>query len=527
MAQVLQYLLRFGFLVCLPLRLPAEPRFFIDDPLWALPPPAPILGPNPVSLNALYDFVRQSANPDPRPPVRSGAINTLGEVPDSLWFTNRHARRRMSLEELRRGPGNTSRPVPPYIVVQAKFEGISPGFEIEDARGRRFLAKADPLSNPEMASAADVIASKFFYALGYNTPENYIVTIERAQLKPGPRATVAGAGKRRRPMTEKDLDEILERVPRLPNNAFRMMASLFVPGQPIGPFRYEGTRSDDPNDIVPHEQRRDLRGLHVLCAWLNHTDSRSANTLDTVVEERGVRVIRHYLIDFGAALGSDTDMPKDARFGYEYIIPKPRVVLKKMWTFGLLVEPWERAVHPNDIHVGRFEAQVFDPEKWVPNYPNPAFLSRGAEDEYWAAKLVMSFTDEEIRAIVATGQYSSGSSLNYVARTLSARRDKIGRTYFRKVLALDGFRVAAGTLAFDDLAVQHGFLPPRRYTVEWSRFDNATGVHYLLPGATSFEVPAVDAPYLAARIHAVGDPRRSVTVYLRRGREVVGIERSF
>jgi len=66
----------------------------------------------------------------------------------------------------------------------------------------------------------------------------------------------------------------------------------------VGPFRYEGTRSDDPNDIVPHEARRDLRGLFVFCAWLNHTDAKAANSLNALVQEDGVTFIRHYLIDF-------------------------------------------------------------------------------------------------------------------------------------------------------------------------------------------------------------------------------------
>lgn len=527
MAQVQQRLLRLCLLAGSLTALAAEPRYFPDDPLWKMPPPVPIRGPSLVKLNDLYDFVRQTSRPDPRRPVMAGAVNTLGGVPDSLWFTNRHATRRLSLEELQRGPGNGAGPIPPYIVFAAKTEGISQGFQIQDSRGRRYLAKPDPESNPEMASAADVIGSKFFYALGYNTPQNYIVNIQRAQLKVGEGATVAGAGNRRRAMTEKDLDIILDRVPRRRDGSFRMVASLFLPGRPIGPFRYEGTRSDDPNDLVRHENRRDLRGLHVLCAWLNHTDSKSGNTLDTEVEENKIRVIKHHLIDFGAMLGSDSDMPKDARFGYEYTIPKTSTALKKMWTFGLIVEPWERAVHTDDRAVGRFEALVFDPEKWVPNYPNPAFLSRGPEDEYWAAKLVMSFTDEDIRAIVATGQYSRRASAEYIAKTLIARRDKIGRTYLQKVLALDNFRVNAGRLEFDDLAVKHGYVPERAYQVEWSRFDNNTQVHYLLPAAKDFTLPAGQSQYVAAKIAVPGDARRTVTVFVRDGRQVVGIDRTW
>ena len=42
------------------------------------------------------------------------------------------------------------------------------------------------------------------------------------------------------------------------------MTSLSVSGRIIGPFRYEFVRSDDPNDIVPHDRHRDPRGLEVL-----------------------------------------------------------------------------------------------------------------------------------------------------------------------------------------------------------------------------------------------------------------------
>jgi len=48
--------------------------------------------------------------------------------------------------------------------------------------------------------------------------------------------------------------------------------------------------------------------------------------------------------------------------------------------------------------------------------------------------------------------------------TLAARREKIGRTYFSKVLALDDFRVNNGELLFDDLAVKYKYASARNTT---------------------------------------------------------------
>jgi hypothetical protein len=44
------------------------------------------------------------------------------------------------------------------------------------------MLKLDPPHYPELCSSADVIGSKFFYALGYNTPENCIVFFRRENL---------------------------------------------------------------------------------------------------------------------------------------------------------------------------------------------------------------------------------------------------------------------------------------------------------------------------------------------------------
>ena len=89
-----------------------------------------------------------------------------------------------------------------------------------------------------------------------------------------------------------------------PDGTYRAVAARQLSGRVIGPFKYFGTRNDDPNDIVPHEDRRELRALKVFGAWTNLTDMKAGNTLDTVVTENGRGVVRHYLQDVGSTFGT-------------------------------------------------------------------------------------------------------------------------------------------------------------------------------------------------------------------------------
>jgi hypothetical protein len=502
-------------------------HFYPDDPIRVEPSPLPVHNPKPQDIDDFADFLVQSVRPNPRPPTPSLAVNTLGEVPDSLWYINRHASHRMSIAELQRGPGSDRAPVPPFVVAGAKTQGITPGFRMRDSKGRLYFVKPDPQSNPEMATAADVIGSKFFYALGYFTPENYIVEMRPEDLSISEQAMITGASGKPRHMQKRDLDEIFERVPRTRRGAYRFMASLKVDGQSMGPFRYEGTRSDDPNDIIPHERRRDLRGLSVFCAWLNHTDAKGGNSLDTLIEQDGIPVIRHHLIDFGAILGSDSDMPKNPRFGHEFIIPPGHTVGTAIVAFGLDVKPWETARFPHIPAVGNIEAATFVPEQWHSNYPNPAFLSAQPGDRFWAAKQIMAFTEQDIRALVETGQFSDPQAVDYLTRVLVERRDKIGRAYLSKGLALDGFKVQNGRLQFEDLAAKYGVAARRARQIAWSRYDNETGRSQPLTGASDFTLPrARTGEYYRASISSGGD---RIDLYVRAaasGFEVVGIQRS-
>jgi hypothetical protein len=326
-------------------------------------------------------------------------------------------------------------------------------------------------------------------------------------------------------MTIGDVDDILRKI-SAGAGKFRATASLFIGGEIIGPFRYYGTRLDDPNDIYPHEHRRDLRGLSVFCAWLGHDDSRSINTLDTVVEEQERKFIRHQLIDFGSILGSASTKANSARSGHDYLFGWGPAA-KEFFSLGFYLPYWAKTTFPDFPSVGRFEHQAFDPLRYRPEYPNPAFLNALPEDQYWGAKKVMAFTDEQIRAIVKTGQYSDLGAESWVIECLINRRDKIGKVYLNQVLAVDNFNVTGDELGFEDLAVRFKFAAPRTYSTKWFAYDNKANTRQPMP-SPGFKFPSVTSGYYGVEIAATGT-KAVTTVYFRhtpQGRELVGIDRA-
>jgi hypothetical protein len=516
--------------------LPAQ-RFLPDDPLDKEPEPLSAGKLARRKINDQYDFISHTfALPGeksrPVNPIRAQAVNTLGEPLDGAWFTKRHYYKRMTAEELRRGPGGITPPAAgTWTVISAKSDGITPGFTILDVNKRTFFIKFDPPGYAEMATGAEMVAIRFYHALGYHVADTYLVRLERTQLQLAKDVRFTDTKGRTRLMMDKDLDRLLAQAESGKDGRYRAIASLALQGRNIGPFRYFGVRADDPNDTVPHEHRRDVRALGVFGAWLDHDDSRSINTFDGLVEENGRTFVRHYVLDFGSTLGSASTKPNSPRSGGEYLFDWKPVGLQ-FATFGMYVPKWARTKYPDYRSIGPYEAKEFDPEEWVPEYPNPAFLNRLPDDEFWAAKHVMAFTDDDVRAIVETAEYSDKAAKEYLVQTIIARRDKVGRAMLPKVLPLDRFRVENGHLLFDDLIQAHDFGKPAPLEIAWSRFDNESEKKTSLADARGAALPAEALQpgplrYYAADVTTPGSSK-SITVYVRTGgadHKVVGIDR--
>jgi hypothetical protein len=454
-------------------------RFYPDDPLWhdddmrTIPPPAPH------DLSKSYEFIANTFGETARSFGPALNVNTLGEVPDSSWFINRIGKRDMTIDDVLRGPNTIDGPAPGTWQVTGRPDaGITPKFTIRDARGDTYMIKLDPASNPELPSSVELIATKLFHAIGYYVPQDFIVRFTLDRLTVAPDALARNATGDRVPIEMADVERWLRKTPRRADGSIRALASLYVPGTVVGQFMYTGRRSDDANDLFPHERRRELRGMRVFGAWLNHDDARSINSIDTYVEEDGHRYIRHYMQDFGSVLGSGSTSAQQPRGGYEYLV-EPNKVGKGLAGLGFYKRDWMSAKWPKDPSIGNIEADVFNPATWKTEYPNPAFNQLDGADAFWAASIMSKFTDRMIRGIVEAALLSNSDAAAYLADVIIKRRDKTVRWGITATNPVDRFAIRDGAtpeLAFDNAAVRLNLVEPgARHVVRWAPFDNGTG----------------------------------------------------
>lgn len=521
----------------------AGTKFYRDDPIWQDPETQDASGVKRIRSSQQFDFLENTfGDAGDRADIRAMNVNTVDEVPDSSWFVNRIGREPWTVERVARGADTGTGPASgAWTVTEAKAEGITPGVTIKDSRGDTYFVKFDPPSNPEMATGAEVISTKFFYAFGYHGPQNYLATLNPADLTIAPGTLITDQDFKERPMNSRDIAELLKKAAKNADGTYRVVASLLIPGTPVGKFRYHGTRPDDPNDIHPHEHRRELRGMLPIAAWLNHDDSRSINTHDVLLKEGGRAVVRHYLLDFGSTLGSGSTQAQTARAGNEHIW-EARPTFLTMATFGLYVRPWMRVKYPDLPAIGRFESDFFSPENWKPEYPNPAFRNARPDDTFWGARIVSRFSDDAIKAVVETAKYSDPEATRYMTQTLIARRNKVVQRWLNATNpVVNPTLSASGALTFDNAAEQAGVAQPaEHYTLAWSRFDNVLGTHAPLGTDQTVTTTAGQAPadlltsseYVAVTIRAfrADHPawQQPLVVYFRRAGEgwsLVGLER--
>lgn len=543
----------------------SEPRFPLREAMQVDPDDQPF-GPIPKEYVSpfAWDAADQSLfRPVARflavdPPTAALNVNALDEVPDSSWFVNRLGRVPMTPQQLVQGPCqkiglNPNGPEGSWIIDQGKDNGFNPGFRVNIPGVGKFMLKADDPAEPERATGATAIATRIYHALGYYAPCDSVVYFRPSLLRLKPGLTVTNNQGVTSAFDRPRLDLMLSRASQR-NGLIRMVASEWLPGKTLGPYKYSGLRADDPNDIIPHQNRRELRGARLVAAWLNHFDAREQNTMDVFMGDgqpsSGRGYVRHYIMDLGDCFGSVWSSDEiSRRLGKSYLLDFSHLG-EDFVLLGTRLRPWERARRLGGIF-NYFSVQDFDPEAWRAEYPNPAFSRMTEADGAWMARLLAHFTDDLVKAAVSAGAYSKPDS-RYLTETLIARRDAILRRYLSRLSPISDLRMEGDRLCGVDLARHRRLIPDegqsyRAYSFRGSatrgtQFGKATRMDLAAREGGGFCVPlgsgaqgpslgkAQDQGYVILAI-SNGYSRDPIWVHLYdlgspRGYRLVGIERN-
>ena len=365
-------------------------RFFPDDPIWREPMTQDVKNAVRYEPDLAYQTIENLfwRPGDKVLGQRAKNVNTVDEVPDGPYFVNRAGRMTLTPAIVARAANTSNGPAPgKWTVVSAKSDGVTPGFTIRDSANQLWFVKFDPPGWRAMATGSEIVAAKLFWAAGYHTAEYHIAQLVPSNLVIGKDTRITPPGEMPRPMNQGDIMWLLGRADRDPDGSYRVILSKATPGRPVGRIKFHGTRADDPNDVIPHEHRRELRGYFVFAAWLNHVDAKGINSLSTLVTENGRSFIRHYLLDFGSALGSAAIGPREGWEGYEALVEEPGEIGKRALSLGFNIPVWRTQDYFESPSIGRLprDHSKWNPEEWWPHITNAAFRHMRPDDTFWAA----------------------------------------------------------------------------------------------------------------------------------------------
>jgi hypothetical protein len=519
-------------------------RFYPDDPIAREPESQDASKAAPYEIKSIYEmsynlFVTAGYQPSG---LRAQNINTVDEVPDSNWFTNRIGTTAITPEQMTRGANVGAPPDPSrWVLTREKTSGAHPGFTARDAKGETWFLEFDPSYYPEGATGAVAVASKMFWALGYNQVESFVTSFDPNKVEFDPNATLRRPSGQRTRFTKDDMNAILERVAKNSDGTYRVIAGRLLPGKILGGFLFKGTRPDDPNDLVAHEHRRELRALRVFGAWTNLTDLKAANTLDTLLPANGRTIVKHYLQDVGSTFGMCNEL-YEWDLSYEYFY-QGDTSKKRFFSLGFALSPWQTIPYPEYYpSIGKFEGDRFDPKTWHPQTPTTAYMETRDDDAFWAARRIAAFSDDLIRAAVRAGQYSDPKAEKYLGDVLIKRRDRVLSLYLTGVNPIVNPRLdASGRLTFENAAIAAKVANGQpTYRAAWMIFDNATGGTKPL-STTQGQTTTLDAPPglpttpgsyiqvdISAELQAYPTWKEPIKTFFRRtaqGWTLVGLER--
>jgi hypothetical protein len=361
-------------------------------------------------------------NLDPRRPPDALDASSIDEVPPSSWYRGAPYPKNPLRGYRRDGP-----PEPPFTMsADAPVSGTRGAMAMVDARGLAYEIVPDVRGRGGMRSSADAIASRLVYMLGYRTAEVYVI--------PWDDGTVVGAVR-------------------------------WPVGIDLGPTPIGAQRDDDPNDHLPHIERRTLRAFGSLAAWLGITRLDPAMLRDVYVGEPDQGHVEHWIVGLDGALGVDAYFAALAWARNED--REETSFFLRLFSLGLSPKPAAFEPAPPFASVGLLDEHLV-PEFHQIGPPFEPFDRLQPADTYWMAKRIAALPLGAIgEAIIAGGLEPAAQ--HWLYQVLELRRAAVIAWAFDLVTPCDPVAVEPNALVLGDLALATSVSPAaeRDYVVRY------------------------------------------------------------
>ena len=332
--------------------------------------------------------------------TRAQNVNTIDEVPDSSWFTNRIGSRQLS----RRGDSRAARTPArrparsSWTIIREKSAGRAPGFTAQRRQRRDVVPVVRSARTiPKAPPAAVVVADQDLLGARLQPGRDVHHDVRSASRSTiDPNATVRRPSGERTPFTRDDLHAILERAARNADGTYRVAAGRLLPGKVLGRLplrRHAPRRSQRPRPArAPPRAARAARVRR-----LDEPDRPEGRQHARHARHRE-RPRRRQALPAGCRLDVRHRRQRPARVGHRLgVLLRGRPTRKRLFSFGFALSPGRRSA--TRIPVGRpLRRRPLRSATWKPQTPTPAYMEMRADDAFWAARRVMAFSDDLIRA---------------------------------------------------------------------------------------------------------------------------------
>jgi hypothetical protein len=329
-------------------------------------------------------------------------------------------------------------PKPPFAPTGRPPASDTPdAISILDARGLPYELLPELPGREGMRSAAAAIGSRLTHALGYRVAEVYVVRDDSGQ---------------------------------------RMAATRWPAGVDLGPTPINRLRADDPNDHLPHVDRRSLRALKLVTAWLDIPKMRPRMLRDVFVGKNAEGHVQHFLVGFEGSIGVEgylraVDFARDPdREDANFFL--------RLWSLGL--SPKMPGILPTTEwpSIGLFSSRLV-PADYEPSPPFEPIDRLQPGDLYWISKRMAAVPRATLAQAIWSAQLEPAPE-NYLFQVLHRRRATVAawgydQTTPCEVLGLD-HDDESWALSLHDLAIAHRFITAdeRSYTLSFYDAEGTT-----------------------------------------------------